>query len=237
MRNVLAVSLVVALGLFVSEPPAAAEQPTIPREGMVEVAAAEVASLVTKITKDARYEALSRVAAERGIRLEPAQAAGRDYSEGYRAVFIPAFDGKGKERGFLVESGEIWALALSLQNGKITVSEGFTAKRDDKGGITVEVSLMTRPESPDILAGTTKTVSMSCGYVRNSGFSWGCFREGNSYGQYYTVVNRWGTSPNSTTSAWWVCYQGINHDCPVNEAQGSPFITTFCGTPPAHPVG
>jgi hypothetical protein len=121
VRCALTVTLTITLGLFVSWAPTAAEQLAVSRNGVMEVATVEVASLVATITKDPRFEALRRVVEERGFTLAPDRGAGRDFPEGYRAIFVPALDSEGKEQGFLVTSEEVWALSLNLGVGTLLV--------------------------------------------------------------------------------------------------------------------
>jgi len=237
MKHIFLISLAAAL-LFVGVGTVAAKPPTISRAGMADLSGTEVASLVATITTDTRYSALRRVAEERGLRLAPAKAVGRFFSEGYRAVFVPALDRNGKEEGFLTNSGEVWALSLSLEDGLVKIAEGFTARMGADGAVAVEVGFTTKPESDDAPHFSPKSVSASCLYVKSSGFSYGCFAlPDNPFGQYYVNIYRWGTDPDYSHVAWWACYQGAIHSCPVNEALGSPSSWVVCGSPPAHPIG
>jgi hypothetical protein len=234
------ISLTMTLSLFIGVGTTArAAQPTISREGMRDLQPAEVTSLVGKATKDSRYAALQQVAEERGLRLVPAQAAGKWFSEGYRALFVPALDGNGDDHGFLTTSGDVWALSLSLANGPVTVAEGFTAKTGADGTTSIEVAFTTKPESPVAMPyPAPESVSASCQYVESDGFSYGCFAlPDNPFGQYYTNIYRYGTDPDSSHVAWWACYQGGIHVCPVTESSGSPLRWVVCGSPPAHPIG
>jgi hypothetical protein len=216
-----------------------AAQPAISREGMRDLQPAEVTALLGKATKDSRYAALRQVVEERGLRLAPAQAVGKWFSEGYRALFVPALDSNGNGHGFLTNSGDVWALSLSLANGPVTVAEGFIAKTGADGTMSIEVAFMTKPESPVAMPyPTPKSVSASCEYVESSNFSWGCVSlPDNVFGQYYVNIYRYGTDPDYSHVAWWACYQGGIHVCPVNEASGSPLRWVVCGSPPAHPIG
>lgn len=228
--------------LIVTGASGATHRLAIVREGVADMIGTEVESVVATISMDARYEALGRVANERGLHLAPARAVGKTFSEGYQAVFVPALDREEKEKGFLANSGDVWALSLSLGDGPAKVSEGFLAKLGEDGAVRIEVGFMSTSDEmsrPSILDRVdAKAVSMSCQYVDSTGFNFGCFAlPNNPFGQYYLSVYRYGTSPSLSSPAWWACYQGSIHVCPLNEAAGSPYKWITCGAPPAHPQG
>jgi hypothetical protein len=201
------------------------------------ISADELLSMVDGIKEDARYAALARIASERQLSLEPEKAVGKVLVDGKRALIIPAVDAKKQQQGFLSHRGDAWTLSITIINGELTIPEGFVAKLDQDGNVLVTVSYMTREtaSAKDVIG--PATYQTSCQYVKQSGFSYSCITEDDIFGEYYTNIYRWGTDPNPTTVAWWACYQGGVHVCPVTEALGSPITWVVCGFPPSHPVG
>lgn len=230
--------LVATLLLFSVPLTSGAQQSGPSRKGMTDVAPIEVKSMVGKILEDPRYDALRRVAYERGLRLTPGQAIAKDYAEGYQALFIPALDRDGIEKGFLANSGAVWTLSLRVGGGPTELPEGYIAKVEENGRVSVEVGNMTRPGNTDDTLILDKSISWACQYVKSTGFNFGCFAlPDNAFGQYYTTYYRYGTIPDIMSTSWWVCYKGIPHNCPVTESPGSPYIWVSCGAPPDHPEG
>jgi hypothetical protein len=153
-------------------------------------------------------------------------------------VFVPVLDQREKEKGFLVNSGEVWALSLIFENGPTKIPETFMAKIVGGGSVTVEVGYATKGNSVGLPHIASKTISAACQYVKNTGFDFSCFAlPDNPFGQYYTTYYRYGTNPSPTIYAWWACYKGAAHACPLNEAAGSPYVWVTCGAPPDHPQG
>jgi monoamine oxidase len=61
-----------------------AQQPVVSREGVRDLTQLEASSLASKLSKDSRYEALRRVADERGLHLALARAAAKSLPRAIR---------------------------------------------------------------------------------------------------------------------------------------------------------
>jgi hypothetical protein len=237
MKLRLGVSLIVAMTAIAVPASDASEVLTITRDGVSALAQDEVASLVAVTTTDARYSILQEVAQQRKLRFDPTRARGLA-SEGREAVFVPVFDLKGADVGFLTHSDDSWTLSLSFRSDDAAIVEGFTARIDSHGKPIVEAHVMPTSAGLGDQGRVTSSASASCQYVSGYGFNFGCWSPSdNPFGYYYTNVYRYGTTPDPSSPSWWACYQGYIHVCPRYESPGSPFIYPVCGFPPRHPEG
>ena len=221
------------------------------RSGITEFSVDELTTGVAAIMKDPRFKALQKTTRERELLLDVSAARGVIFPEGYKAVFIPVFDKKGIETGFLACNDEKWALSIVTTSGESQAFKSFIAKLDEKGQAVVEQQPTMQFDDADVhsdadakvlpvaFVGTSMVAAQtSCNYVRNYGINFGCFNpRSNPLGYYYTRLYRYGTTPDPRSPSWWACYRGSIHVCPRFESQGSPFTTVTCGFPPGHPAG
>lgn len=238
-------TLVVALlALAIAGPVFAAgsSQAVAVREGVTEISKEEVTSLVTATVGDMRYVALQQVAQGRRLRLDPNQAKGLTFPEGYRVIFVPVFDERNVDSGFLASSEDSWTLALDVASEKGRLVEGFAARLVGNKAV-VEAHLKPPQTVPDEHSAQPPIVPMgtystSCQYVSGYSMSIGCWSfPDNPFGYYYTWVYRYGHTTDPY-SQWWACWQGSVHVCPQIEEAGSPITWPVCGyPPPAHPRG
>lgn len=254
--NRLAYLFLVAIAIPVSaeEPRAAvamAEQQVAARvalpqqEGVIEVNGEEAAVALRDVTRDVRYAALQRIAADRGLRPEQLRAKAVLLPEGDRAAFVPVVNSKGEERGFLASGGGEWTLSLEIEQTNGPLVETYRATIGDSGRAIVEAvarpdveTESAEPSGPRIAPNAVITYpTKTCSYVSSYSINFGCFNpRSNPFGYYYVTTTRYGYTPDPRSPSWWACYRGSTHVCPRFETRGK-ITMPRCGLPPEHPWG
>lgn len=233
-------------GRIVLEADELAEEVPSLREGITAILESDLVSLVNNIIEDARYEVLEKVVKERRFHLDPRQAKGLLYPEGYQTVFVPVLDRKGSEKGFLASSDNIWTLSIAVGKGNKQILESFVAEIGDGGQVIVEVGSL---ESVNHNARDSVPVPMIppelqvlstgyCVYVSKVGLNFGCWSPSdNPFGYYYVWTYRFGPPIDPWNHSWRVCWWGSAHICPRYDNAGSPWYFPVCGFAPRHPEG
>jgi hypothetical protein len=239
------VCVLVAVSVARGEQPGSSKEISLEREnleraGIKKFYGKDLSTLVAGLVNDSHYQRLRQVARERHIRLDTKKAWGADFAGRYKAVFVPAFDTEGRERGFFVSNGQTWTLSLAFASEGTKFYESFRTKTDADGNVVVEAVPLSGGSDTHLALGMDGS---ACSYVSNFGMRWFCYDCDftpygctNPFAYYYTKVYRWGYSYPEGPS-WWACYLGNLHVCPLHEASGSPYFSDLCGIPPSHPEG
>lgn len=154
---------------------------------------------------------------------------------------LPFSHPSGKPFGYLVVRSTEWRLVLVSPRAVDGVLEtrGYSLQHE-KSAISIREAndVVPQREEGDLGHVTSDAWSaMSCAYVENFRYYWGCIGEGNWYGRQYDMRYREGTywdEPPVRTS-WRSCWYGSLHVCPYNETYTTLF--PICGQPPSHPPG